>query len=126
MKALRLSYKKIHISFEESIFFHDGCCKTLINIIETRFVYKKVTSTCDGNPVVCYYANIKPGFVASICNKYGIKKKFVLFPHKGFGKIFVVDVDGEELNVVFNDILLTDKNWYTSWNREKKLKSLLG
>ncbi len=126
MKALRLSEKKIHISFEESIFFNDGSGKTLIDTIKIRLVYKKVTSRYeDGTPEVCYYANIKNGFVAGICNKYGIKKKFVLLPHKGFGKIFVVDVDGEKVNVVFNDILLTDKDWYVRWNREQQLKKLL-
>jgi len=76
--------------------------------------------------VVCYYANIKNGFVAGICNKYGIKKKHVLFPHRERpGKRFEVEVDGEKVLVVFNDVLLTDKDWYTAWNRERLLKSLL-
>jgi hypothetical protein len=77
--------------------------------------------------VSCYYANIKPGFVAGICNKYGIKKKFVFFPDsEEIGKKFEVDVDGEKVLVAFNEIILTDANWYTAWNREQQLKSLLG
>jgi len=128
MKARRLSEKKIHIACDANIFFDGDDGEILLDTVSTRFVYKKVCSEyADGTPIVCYYANIKNGFVAGICNKYGIKKKHVLLPHKEkMGKIFVVDVEGEKVNVVFNDILLTDKDWYTAWNRERLLKSLLG
>jgi hypothetical protein len=127
MKARRLSDKKIHIACETKIFFINGGVEVLLDTITTRFVYKRIHSTyVDGTPVSCYYANIKPGFVAGICNKYGIKKKFVFFPDsEEIGKKFEVDVDGEKLLVAFNDIILTDKDWYTAWNRERLLKSLL-
>ena len=126
MKARRLSERKIHIACETKIFFSGGG-EILLDTITTRFVYKRIYSTyVDGTPVSCYYANIKPGFVASICNKYGIKKKFVFFPDSEIGKKFEVDVDGEKVLVAFNDIILTDTNWYTAWNREQQLKSLLG
>jgi len=125
MKARRLSERKIHIACETKIFFGG---EVLLDTITTRFVYKRIHSTyVDGTPVSCYCANIKPGFVASICNKYGIKKKFVFFPDsERSGKKFEVDVDGEKVLVAFNDIILTDTNWYTAWNREQQLKSLLG
>jgi hypothetical protein len=128
MKAKRLSDKKIHIACETKIFFINGGVEVLLDTITTRFVYKRIHSTyVDGTPVICYYANIKPGFVAGICNKYGIKKKFVFFPDsEEIGKKFEVDVDGEKVLVAFNDIILTDANWYTTWNRERLLKSLLG
>jgi hypothetical protein len=127
MKARRLSDKKIHIACETNIFFNGVNGEILLDTITTRFVYKRIHSTyVDGTPVICYYANIKPGFVAGICNKYGIKKKFVFFPDSEIGKKFEVDVDGEKVLVAFNDILLTDKDWYTAWNRELQLKSLLG
>ncbi len=131
MKSKRLSDKKIHITCETKIFINGDDGEIIIDTITTRFVYKRIVSTyVDGNPpeykgVVCYYANIKPGFVASICNKYGIKKKFVLFPDRECEK-FEVDVDGEKVMVVFNDILFDDTDWYTPWNRERQLKSLLG
>lgn len=128
MKVRRLSDKKIHISRDTNIFFINGGVEVLLDTITTRFVYKIIHSTyVDGTPVSCYYANIKPGFVAGICNKYGIKKKFVFFPDsEEIGKKFEVDVDGEKVLVAFNDIILTDQNWYTAWNREQQLKSLLG
>lgn len=127
MKAKRLSDKKIHIVCDMDILY-TGVPEKLIDTFSSRFVYRKIKSTyVDGTPIEIYYANIKPGFIASICNKYGIKKKFVLFPHKGrMGNIVTVDVDGEKVNVIFYDILLTDPNWYTAWNREEQLKSLLG
>jgi hypothetical protein len=111
-----------------NIFFINGGVEVLLDTITTRFVYKIIHSTyVDGTPVSCYYANIKPGFVAGICNKYGIKKKFVFFPEPISSlKKFEVDVDGEKVLVAFNDIILTDQNWYTTWNREQQLKSLLG
>ena len=127
MKARRLSDKKIHIARDTNIFFINGGVEVLLDTITTRFVYKIIHSTyVDGTPVSCYYANIKPGFIAGICNKYGIKKKFVFFPDsEEIGKKFEVDVDGEKVLVTFNDIILTDANWYTAWNREQQLKSLL-
>jgi hypothetical protein len=126
MKVRRLSDRKIHIACETKIFFSGGG-EILLDTITTRFVYKRIHSTyVDGTPVSCYYANIKPGFIAGICNKYGIKKKFVFFPDSEIGKKFEVDVDGEKVLVAFNDIILTDANWYTAWNREQQLKSLLG
>jgi hypothetical protein len=128
MKVRRLSDKKIHITRDTNIFFINGGVEVLLDTITTRFVYKIIHSTyVDGTPVSCYYANIQPGFVAGICNKYGIKKKFVFFPDsEEIGKKFEVDVDGEKVLVTFNDIILTDQNWYTAWNREQQLKSLLG
>ena len=127
MKARRLSHKKIHIVCDMDILY-TGVPEKLIDTFSSRFVYRKIKSNyVDGTPIEIYYANIKPGFIASICNKYHIKKKFVLTPHKGrMGNIVVVDVDGEQVNVIFYDILLTDPNWYTAWNREEQLKSLLG
>ena len=127
MKTRRLSDKKIHIACDMDIFY-TGVPEKLIDTFSARFVYRKIKSTyADGTPIEIYYANIKPGFIAGICNKYGIKKKFVLTPHKGkMGNIVVVDVDGEQVNVIFYDILLTDPNWYTAWNREEQLESLLG
>ena len=127
MKAKRLSHKKIHIVCDMDILY-TGVPEKLIDTFSSRFVYRKIKSNyVDGTPIEIYYANIKPGFIASICNKYHIKKKFVLTPHKGrMGNIVVVDVDGEQVNVIFYDILLTDPNWYTAWNREEQLKSLLG
>lgn len=128
MKVKRLSEKKIHIARDTNIFFINGGVEVLLDTITTRFVYKRIHSTyVDGTPVSCYYANIKPGFVAGICNKYGIKKKFVFFPDsEEIGKKFEVELDGEKVLVAFNDIILTDANWYTTWNREQQLKSLLG
>jgi hypothetical protein len=127
MKARRLSDKKIHIACETKIFFRGDDGEILIDTINTRFVYKKTNSTyADGTPVAFYCANIKNGFVAGICGKYGIKKKHVFFPHRERpGKRFEVDVEGEKVLVVFNDVLLTDKDWYTAWNRERQLNSLL-
>ena len=126
MKAKRLSDKKIHISCDMDIFY-TGVPEKLIDTFSSRFVYRKIKSTyADGTPIEIYYPNIKPGFIASICGKYRIKKKFVLTPHKGrMGNIVVVDVEGEKVNVIFYDILLTDPNWYTAWNREEQLKKLL-
>ena len=126
MKVRRLSDKKIHITRDMNIFFINGGVEVLLDTITTRFVYKIIHSKyVDGTPVSCYYANIKPGFVAGICNKYGIKKKFVFFPDsEEIGKKFEVYVDGEKVLVAFNDIILTDQNWYTAWNREQQLKIL--
>lgn len=127
MKAKRLSDKKIHIACDMDIFC-SSVPEVLIETFSSRFVYKKVKSHyVDGTPIEAYYANIKPGFIAGICNKYRIKKKFVFTPHKGrMGNLVVVDVEGEKVNVVFCDILFADPEWYTAWNREKQLKSLLG
>lgn len=132
MKAKRLSDKKIHIACDMDIFYgvneYNSAPEVLIDTFSSRFVYKKVKSHyVDGTPIEAYYPNIKPGFIAGICNKYRIKKKFVFTPHKGrTGNLVVVDVEGEKVNVIFYDILLADPNWYTAWNREEQLKSLLG
>lgn len=130
MKTRRLSEKKIHIACDMDILCSPGTGlpEKLIDTFSSRFVYRKIKSHyADGTPIEAYYANIKPGFIAGICNKYGIKKKFVLLPHKGrTGNLVVVDVEGEKVNVIFHDILFADPDWYTVWNREEQLKSLLG
>lgn len=125
MKTKRLSDKKIHITCDMDIFCSTGTGlpEKLIDTFSSRFVYRKIKS----HYADVYYASIKPGFIASICNKYGIKNKFVLLTHKGrTGNIVEVDVEGEKVNVIFHDILLADPNWYTAWNREELFKSLLG
>ena len=125
MKAKRLSDKKIHIVCETKIFFDGEDDEIHIDTITTRFVYKKEVSTySNGKSSVCYYANIKPGFFAGICNKYGIRKKFVSI--RRLKKGLVLNVEGENIYVVFNEIFFMDEKWYTPWNREQQLKSLLG
>lgn len=129
MKAQRISEKKIHIACDMDIFYganeYNGVPEALIDTFYSRFVYKKVKSSyVDGTSVEEYYPVIKHGFIARICNKYRIKKKFVFTPsHKG---MVAVDLDGEKVNVIFYYLLLADPTWYTAWNREEKLKSLLG
>ena len=125
MKVSRLSEKKIHIICDMNIFC-SSVPEVLIDTFSSRFVYKKIKSHyVDGTPIEAYYANIKPGFIAGICNKYRIKKKFV-FTQVRIGNLVEVDVEGEKVNVAFCDILFADPEWYTAWNREKQLKSLLG
>ena len=125
MKVSRLSEKKIHIICDMNIFC-SSVPVVLIDTFSSRFVYKKIKSHyVDGTPIEAYYANIKPGFIAGICNKYRIKKKFV-FTQLRIGNLVEVDVEGEKVNVAFCDILFADPEWYTAWNREKQLKSLLG
>ncbi len=125
MKVRRLSDKKIHIACETNIFCNGVDGEILLETITTRFVYRKEVSTySNGKSSVCYYANIKPGFFAGICNKYGIKKKFVGI--RRLNKGMVLNVEGENVYVVFNDIIFVDEKWYTVWNREQQLKSLLG
>lgn len=132
MKVKRLSDKKIHIVCDMDIFYgineYNKVPDVLIETFSSRFVYKKIKSHyVDGTPIETYYPVIKSGFIARICNKYRIKKKFVFTPHKGrTGNIVVIDVDGEKVNVIFQYILLADPVWYTAWNREEQLKSLLG
>lgn len=132
MKAKRLSDKKIHIACDMDISYganeYNIVPDVLIEKFSSRFVYRKIKSHyADGNPIEAYYPVINSGFIARICNKYRIKKKFVFTPHKGgTGNIVVVDVEGEKVNVIFCYILLSDPEWYTSWNREEKLKNLLG
>ena len=127
MKTRRLSEKKIHITCDMDISVlkfdsHDEILpRILIETFSSRFVYRKIKDANTG----IYYAVIKPRFIADICNRYRIKSKFVLTPQKEIGKIFEVDVDGEKVNVVFQKILFTDPNWYTAWNRDRLINSLL-
>lgn len=133
MKTRRLSEKKIHITCDMDISVlkfdsHDEILpRILIETFSSRFVYRKIkdANTGIGQDIEIYYAIIKPRFIADICNRYRIKSKFVLTPQKEIGKISEVDVDGEKVNVVFQKILFTDPNWYTTWNRDRLIKSLL-
>ena len=127
MKTRRLSEKKIHITGDMDISVlkfdsHDEISpEILIETFSSRFVYRKIKDANTG----IYYPVIKPRFIADICNRYRIKSKFVLTPQKEIGKISEVEVDGEKVNVVFQKILFTDPNWYTAWNRDRLINSLL-
>ena len=133
MKTRRLSEKKIHITCDMDISVlkfdsHDEISpEILIETFSSRFVYRKIkdANTGIGQDIEIYYPVIKPRFIADICNRYRIKSKFVLTPQKEIGKISEVDVDGEKVNVVFQKILFTDPNWYTAWNRDRLINSLL-
>ena len=128
MRTKRLSEKKIFIELDTDIYYND----IIIDTIKTRFVYKKKTKSTYNSSNIdetkdVYSANIKPGFIARICNKYRIRKLYVYTPHKDKpGKEFEIDVDGEKVNVILNDIMFVDPDWYIRWNREEQLKKLLG
>ena len=125
MKARRLSDKKIHIACDMDIYA--GNPEKLIETFSSRFVYRKIKRDYADGTVDIYYPNIKPGYLAGICNKYRIKMKFVHTPQKGgIGNVVEVDVEGEKVNVIFCDIIFTDPEWYVAWNREQQLKNILG
>ena len=130
MKALRLSDKKIHVKCSMKILStFDKNEYVVVDEIDTRFVYRKgpYYDFNLGQNGICYSIVIKDGFLASLCNKYQIKKKFVSFMATDtINKMSINISEGDDVLVETYSILFADKEWYVRWNRDQKLKSLLG
>lgn len=125
MKVLRLSEKKIHIKCNMKILItHDKNECIVIDDIDTRFVYRKgpYYDYSVGEQGISYGVVIKDGFLASLCNKYQIKKKFVSFNRTG--RLNINISEGDDVVVETYSILFSDKEWYVRWNREQQLKKL--
>lgn len=99
----------------------------VVDEIDTRFVYRK-GAYYDFNlkqPGICYSIIIKDGFLASLCNKYQIKKKFVSFMATDTSNRVSINISEEDHVLVETySILFSDKDWYVRWNREQQLKKL--
>ena len=126
MVVIRLSEKKIHVKCKMEIRTSPNANSEtiLVDEIDTRLVYRKndVYNLSTSRTETVYQVIIKPGFIASLCNKYGIKKKYVAF----------LGIDNTKFNIAVDDnvlfenyyIYFADPEWYIRWNREQKLKEL--
>jgi len=128
MVGKRLSEKKIHVKCKmEILTTGDGNKLKVVDVIETRFVYRK-GPYFDFNlkqPGICYSVIIKDGFIASLCNKYQIKKKFVSFMATDTSNRKSINIsEGDDVLVETYSILFLDKDWHVRWNREQQLKKL--
>jgi len=86
-----------------------------IGNIEHSIVYKKIE---DGT----YYPVLKDGFIAKICGKWGIRKKYVYFNRNEEQNI---SLDGELVTLFSMDIVFNNPEWHRKWKRDSYLSDLL-
>jgi len=115
--ARRLSEKKIAVSYDLKIrpFSTSEFPDSAIGAIQHTFVYRKIE---DGT----YYPVLKDGFIAKICGKWGIKKKYVIFNRCPTQQI---SIDGESVEFFALDCVFTDDEWVRRWRRDSSLNSIL-
>ncbi len=121
----RLSDKKINVDrYFNIVVPNENNEDIVIDVIETRFVYKKTLySGITGSEIEIYTLILKDGFLSNFCNKYQLKKKYL-----GFIPIDRINVDVSEDDTVLLEtykIRISDRDWYKRWNREQKLKMIL-
>ncbi len=115
MKARRLSDKKIHIACETKIFFSGDDGEILIDNIQQSIVYRKIE---DGT----YYPVLKDRFIAKICGKWGIRKKYVYFNRNEEQDI---SLEGELVTLFSMDIVFDNPEWHRKWKRDKIISELI-
>lgn len=114
----RLSHNKISVSYDLIISTLGDSEEPIEEITRIRhtFVYKKWPDTLNYMPL------INGGFIAGLCGKWGIKKKYVTyFPLSTQD----VQVDGEWINVSILKMFFTDGEWIKAWRRNKRIDSIL-
>ena len=83
--------------------------------IEHSIIYKKIE---DGT----YYPVIKDGFIAKICGKWGIRKKYVYFNRN---KEQDISLDGELVTLFSLDVIFDNPEWHKKWKRDKIISELI-
>ena len=86
-----------------------------IGVIQHSIVYKKIE---DGT----YYPILKDSFIAKICGKWGIRKKYVYFNRN---KEQDISLDGELVTLFSMDIVFNNPEWHKRWKREQSINNLL-
>ena len=86
-----------------------------IGNIHHSIVYKKIE---DGT----YYPVLKDGFIAKICGKWGIKKKYVYFNKNEYQDI---SLDGELVTLFSMDVIFDNPEWHKKWKRDKIISELI-
>jgi len=87
-----------------------------IGVIQHSIVYKKIE---DGT----YYPILKDSFIAKICGKWGIRKKYVYFNRN---KEQDISLDGELVTLFSMDVIFDNPDWHKKWKRDSYLSDLLG
>jgi hypothetical protein len=115
----RLSPRKVCVSCEMDIRIpmSSEISKEQAHIgkIEHSIVYKKIE---DGT----YYPILKDSFIAKICGKWGIKKKYVYFNKNEYQDI---SLDGELVTLFSMDVIFDNPEWHKRWKRDKSLSDIL-
>ena len=86
-----------------------------IGKIEHSIVYRKIE---DGT----YYPILKDSFLAKICGKWGIKKKYVYFKKNEYQDI---SLDGELVTLFSMDVIFDNPEWHKRWKRDQAISQLL-
>jgi len=86
-----------------------------IGNIDHSIVYRKIE---DGT----YYPVLKDGFIAKICGKWGIRKKYVYFNRNEEQDI---SLDGELVTLFSMDIVFDNPEWHKRWKRDQSINNLL-
>jgi hypothetical protein len=86
-----------------------------IGSIPHSIVYKKIE---DGS----YYPVLKDSFIAKICGKWGIRKKYVYFNRN---KEQDISLDGELVTLFSMDVIFDNPEWHKKWKRDSYLSDLL-
>jgi hypothetical protein len=115
----RLSPAKVCVSCDMDIripmSWETSAEQAYIGNIQHSIVYKKIE---DGT----YYPVLKDGFIAKICGKWGIKKKYVYFNRNEEQDI---SLDGELVTLFSMDIVFNNPEWHKRWKREQSINNLL-
>ena len=115
----RLSPKKICVSCDMDIripmYSEISREQAYIDNIPQSIVYRKIE---DGT----YYPILKDLVIASICCKWGIKKKYVTFNRNEEQDI---SLDGELVTLFSMDIIFDNPEWHKRWKRDKYISDIL-
>lgn len=115
----RLSPRKVCVSCDMDIRTpmsseaHAGDCH--IDTIQHSIVYRKIE---DGT----YYPILKDSFIAKICGKWGIRKKYVYFNRN---KEQDISLDGELVTLFSMDVIFDNPDWHKKWKRDQAINQLL-
>ena len=86
-----------------------------IDTIQYSIVYKKIE---DGT----YYPILKDRFIAKICGKWGIRKKYVYFSKNENQDI---SLDGELVTLFSMNVIFDNPDWHKKWKRDQSINQLL-
>ena len=115
----RLSPRKVCVSFDMDIripmYSEISRKQAHIDNIQQSIVYRKIE---DGT----YYPVLKDRFIAKICGKWGIRKKYVYFNRNEEQDI---SLEGELVTLFSMDIVFDNPEWHKKWKRDQAIDEIL-
>ncbi len=115
----RLSPRKVCVSFDMDIripmYSEISRKQAYIDNIQQSIVYRKIE---DGT----YYPVLKDRFIAKICGKWGIRKKYVYFNRNEEQDI---SLEGELVTLFSMDIVFDNPEWHKKWKRDQAIDEIL-